>query len=236
VTEQLPWPDQPGPGYPPPQPPNDASRGGWPSELSRYQGSRGYAPTGYGPIGYGQMAGYKGARYGLPPAGPGALASQWRRWAARLLDGLIELPVVFIIMLPLIIDVAHQASNEAGTSTGTAQPTKGVLATEGLLFLGILLLLCGQVCWEALATRHWGRTPGKAILGIRPVRVQQGRANPGRMPAGTCWGRAAFYNLIGLVPCVGGIIALLNELWCLWDQDRQCLHDKAAHTLVINDL
>jgi uncharacterized RDD family membrane protein YckC len=26
---------------------------------------------------------------------------------------------------------------------------------------------------------------------------------------------------------------LLNELWLTWDPRRQCLHDKAAHTVVI---
>ena len=26
--------------------------------------------------------------------------------------------------------------------------------------------------------------------------------------------------------------ALLNDLWLLWDQQRQCLHDKAPHTAV----
>jgi uncharacterized RDD family membrane protein YckC len=145
---------------------------------------------------------------------------------------LIELPVIAVILVPIAIDLAKQASTSASTGSSTS---KLGTSAEALIWLATLALLAGQLCWEALATRHWGRTPGKAILRIRPVRLEGQRVNFGRMPAGTCWGRAAFFNLIGLVPCVGGVVALLNELWCLWDQDRQCLHDKAAHTVVIND-
>jgi hypothetical protein len=28
------------------------------------------------------------------------------------------------------------------------------------------------------------------------------------------------------------LFALLNDLWLLWDQPRQCLHDRALHTAV----
>ena len=31
-------------------------------------------------------------------------------------------------------------------------------------------------------------------------------------------------------------IGLLDPLWCLWDDKRQCLHDKAVDSIVINDL
>jgi uncharacterized RDD family membrane protein YckC len=32
---------------------------------------------------------------------------------------------------------------------------------------------------------------------------------------------------------VGGLFALINESWLLWDPRRQCLHDKAAGTVVV---
>jgi hypothetical protein len=28
---------------------------------------------------------------------------------------------------------------------------------------------------------------------------------------------------------------LLDVLWCLWDEERQCLHDKVASTVVVNE-
>lgn len=37
--------------------------------------------------------------------------------------------------------------------------------------------------------------------------------------------------MISIVPWLG----FLDPLWCLWDENRQCLHDKAADTIVVND-
>jgi hypothetical protein len=54
------------------------------------------------------------------------------------------------------------------------------------------------------------------------------RGNPG-------WFRAAVYALPQLVPCVGVLFWLFNVLYCTWDQPyRQCLHDKAARTVVVS--
>ncbi len=41
------------------------------------------------------------------------------------------------------------------------------------------------------------------------------------------------YALIPVVPLVGTLFALLNGLWLTWDRRRQCLHDKAARTIVV---
>jgi uncharacterized RDD family membrane protein YckC len=123
-------------------------------------------------------------------------------------------------------------------NTANANPQIiGVLLGMYVIMFGTgLLLVLLEVAWEALATHHWGRTPGKAIVGIRPVKViNDNHIDPSRMPMGTCWGRAACYLLIPCVPFVGGILSLLNELWCLWDGERQCLHDKIVHTVVIAD-
>jgi uncharacterized RDD family membrane protein YckC len=32
-----------------------------------------------------------------------------------------------------------------------------------------------------------------------------------------------------------GWIGLLDPLWCLWDDKRQCLHDKVADSIVVNE-
>jgi uncharacterized RDD family membrane protein YckC len=48
--------------------------------------------------------------------------------------------------------------------------------------------------------------------------------------------RAAVFALPGILSavCVGALFWLLNVLWCTWDQPyRQCLHDKAAKTVVV---
>ncbi|MBK7610864.1 MAG: RDD family protein [Actinomycetales bacterium] len=38
-----------------------------------------------------------------------------------------------------------------------------------------------------------------------------------------------------MVPIIGsitGLVSYLDEAWLLWDQRRQCLHDKIADTVV----
>jgi uncharacterized RDD family membrane protein YckC len=75
----------------------------------------------------------------------------------------------------------------------------------------------------------WGRTLGKRALGTRVVRA----SDRSKVSGGAAGGRAAVYALPSIVPFVGGLFTLLNELWLLWDRQRQCLHDKAAHTVVV---
>ncbi|MFK4273751.1 RDD family protein, partial [Streptomyces milbemycinicus] len=49
------------------------------------------------------------------------------------------------------------------------------------------------------------------------------------------WVRAAVYALPEIVPCCGFLFWLINVLWCTWDRPyRQCLHDKAAKTVVVS--
>jgi uncharacterized RDD family membrane protein YckC len=212
---------QPGPGYGAPRGP-----------YSPYQQLPSYPPypsTGYGAQGY--AANYKGSRLGLPQNGPGSLAGQWRRFAARLLDGLIVLPLVAIVFVPFVIHIVHVVqqypSGTLPSSVTASLQREALAATAGVIALEFL--------WEAVAMLVWGRTPGKAILHIRPLQVDQGRVIPGRLPRGRCWGRAGAYFGIAAVGSLCGLISLLDDVWCLWDGERQCLHDKLASTIVVND-
>ena len=45
------------------------------------------------------------------------------------------------------------------------------------------------------------------------------------------FGRAGLYAVASCLSWLG----LVDYLWCLWDEDSQCLHDKAAKTLVVRD-
>ncbi len=76
-----------------------------------------------------------------------------------------------------------------------------------------------------LMTYKWGRTLGKMALGIQVVRAADG----GAVTQGQAAGRSAFYSVLGgLCACIG----LIDVLWLLWDERRQCLHDKVAGTVV----
>ena len=78
-------------------------------------------------------------------------------------------------------------------------------------------------------------TIGKLVVGLR-VRL---RERPGPMPLGTVllrWVGQFGPGLLGIVPYVGGLsglYSLLDDLWPLWDDKRQALHDKVAKTNVV---
>jgi uncharacterized RDD family membrane protein YckC len=245
----------PGPTDPPAYPgPTDPPGGGpsgygppassWPADGAPFGygptpgfGAPGYAggpaPDGSG-YGYGYatpVPAYKGSRLGLPPSGPYSLASPGQRLGARLLDGLITLPVLLIPMGILLASFVGDIS--VTPAAGPNQPAQlhlppGLLVAAMLLFVVVLI---GPTIWEAVATSVWGRTPGKAIVGIRAVRIHDDvQISPAPLSTGASWGRAAAVAALNLVG-----ISLIDVLWCLWDQDRQCLHDKIVQTTVIVD-
>jgi uncharacterized RDD family membrane protein YckC len=95
--------------------------------------------------------------------------------------------------------------------------------------VGIVLIILWIVVW---AIGYWtyfegsesGQTIGKRAVGIR-VRDSSG----GRAGYGQAFARNLVARVIGLIPFVG----LIDVLWPLWDDDKQCLHDKAASTIVV---
>ena len=46
---------------------------------------------------------------------------------------------------------------------------------------------------------------------------------------------AAFVRALIFVvgPAIFGIFFIIDNIWLLWDHQRQCLHDKAASTVVV---
>ena len=177
------------------------------------------------------VPGWKGARYGRPASGSGSLANPGRRLGARLLDGLVLLPVSALIIVAIVVFVAPHVgpvfpAAKTASDAGTSSRTPGFVWLELAIFAGIFVLNLVQAVYETVAVARYGRTLGKAWLGIRIVRTDGSPLDWGRAA-----GRTGLYFVMGWI----GVVGLVNELWCLWDEDRQCLHDKAVGTLVVND-
>jgi uncharacterized RDD family membrane protein YckC len=172
---------------------------------------------------------WKGAVYGLPATGPGALANPGRRLGARALDALVLLPVLLVfcaIGISLVAPHAGPIFPRVPATTRARQPTPGFVWIY-LTVIGCLVLTgLTMVLYETVATAKWGRTLGKAWLHIRPVRLDGTVLGWARS-----FGRVALYWLSGWLSWIG----LLDPLWCLWDANQQCLHDKVVGTLVVND-
>jgi uncharacterized RDD family membrane protein YckC len=173
---------------------------------------------------------WKGAKLGRPAAGPGALANPGRRLAARVLDWLLLIPVfTLLVVVTLLIAAPHFGPifpSFTETKSGVSQPTPGFLWVYLTVFGCAVATGLFMVAYETVATVRYGRTFGKAWLHIRPARVDGSALGWGR-----AFGRVAIYWVIGILGWVG----LVDSLWCLWDDNHQCLHDKVADSIVIND-
>jgi uncharacterized RDD family membrane protein YckC len=93
-----------------------------------------------------------------------------------------------------------------------------------LAIAGIAVVLLGY--WTYFEGGEEGQTLGKRAVGIR-VRNEQGG------PAG--YGKAFARNLVARVIGLFPIVGLIDVLWPLWDERKQCLHDKAGATIVVRD-
>ncbi len=100
--------------------------------------------------------GWRGRRWGLPPEGPGAVATTGSRIAAFVLD------VVFSALIGGFVN---------GLLTDPTD-TERSLAGNGAFALQVLLL-----------TALTGQSLGKRVLGIRVVRLSQQDGPPGFLPA-----------------------------------------------------
>lgn len=186
-----------------------------------------YSPYSYGP------PPWPGGRLGLPPQGRGSVAGRGERFAAWLLDFLFCLPFIIAgIVLSSTIRGGSGATSQVctGTNYGVTQCSSSTFTAVWFVGVGIgdgVIFLC-WLLYETLLTWRIGRTWGKAILHIRPQRV----GNWDRpLTFGRSLGRAAAKVGLNLLP----VVSLLDPLWCLWDKDRQCLHDKMADTVVVRD-
>ncbi|MBB1256204.1 RDD family protein [Streptomyces sp. OF3] len=143
----------------------------------------------------------------MPP-----LASRGRRLVARIIDWLIVGIPLTLITAPFF-----------GTFNWDTDNTGGQWG-QGLLYVLVYLV------YEGLMLTSRGQTLGKMAMKIRV-----GMLENGAVPAGSPgWTRAAVYSLPNLVPCIGTLFWLVNVLYCTWDKPyQQCVHDKAAKTVVV---
>jgi len=142
------------------------------------------------------------------------LAGLGQRFLARVID------TVVLVVFDLLLGVAF-----AGPDTNSSDMSRGEQVLLGVLVFALYF------AYEGAMTAARGQTLGKIALGIRVARLADGSV-PGR--AG--WVRAAVYALPGVLVAavVGPLLWLLDSLWCSWDRPyRQCLHDKAARTVVV---
>jgi uncharacterized RDD family membrane protein YckC len=152
---------------------------------------------------------------------------------ARILDSVILLPVTALVIgVAVVVAAPHFGPIFPPRDYSSMSPASSSTRTPGFVWLELTIVVASLAAgflylfYDAFCTVRWGRTPGKAILHIRPLK-SDGRP----LTWGPALGREGLYRLSAVV----GVIGLLDVLWCLWDSERQCLHDKAVSTIVVHD-
>lgn len=143
------------------------------------------------------------------------MASRGKRLGGALLDG----SFMAIIMVPIMMYTGASQQSLRGESTSFLQHF-------GYVFLGWLIFLA--LHGYLLETR--GQTIGKLIVGTQIV------DRDGNIPK--------FMNLlilrylvmgwIGIIPIIGGLLAITNILF-IFRKDRRCIHDHLAQTWVVDN-
>jgi uncharacterized RDD family membrane protein YckC len=210
-----------------------------------HQGQPQYGQPQYGQPQYGQGFqqqgyGYPGQRAHTTPDGQ-PLSGWWRRVFARIIDSLI----VSVIGLPLtgyfywqyfkaVWDYMKGTMDAA--AAGTPEATFALPAEAYKWMIpAVLIGLAVSFVYEYIFLTRSGATLGKKALGIS-VRL---RDVPGPPPGSAVIKRFGLYtglSLLAAIPLVGTLfsfVALINDLWPLWDDKKQALHDKVAATNVV---
>ncbi|MFJ2189522.1 RDD family protein [Kitasatospora sp. NPDC087861] len=215
TPEGRPSDPNPSPAPPPTGGPSDAPPGGPGAYGGTYggptHGQSPYGQPGYGQNPYGQPPpGYGPAGHGAPGAGPvpgmPPIGSWPRRIVARLIDYVLIQAVGVIVVAPFA---------NLGDRSGSA----------GAFWLGCAIYLL----YEALMLSRDGQTLGKKAMHIRVAMLIDGN----KPTQAAAWTRAAVY-ILPAVLCCAALWWIIDGLFGVFDKPyRQCIHDKAAKTVVV---
>lgn len=147
------------------------------------------------------------------------LADRGTRLGAKLLDGLIMGGGFAVIGILAAIFVPAFLSRRGGG------PPVAFLAVFAVLGGGLLLAL---MIWNILWLSRYGQTIAKRILKIRIIRSDGEPVGMGRL-LGL---RIILMWVLESIPLLGPLFSLVNVCFIFRD-DRRCIHDLIADTIVV---
>jgi uncharacterized RDD family membrane protein YckC len=164
--------------------------------------------------------------FGAPSTAGWQLAGWWRRVGAYLLDG-----VVIAVIAGILFGV-FAAFAGAGFMVGDT--TGYIAAVLAVIGFGLCVIVAALLYAPLMMARTNGKTLGRMAMGIRVV-----RANGQPMTLGYATVREVLVKwlLIGVLAgsITFGLVALVDYLWPLWDEENRALHDMVVNSRVILD-
>jgi uncharacterized RDD family membrane protein YckC len=162
--------------------------------------------------------------YAAPRSAPSALdtSASVAELAPRSSRFLAVLTDLLVLVLPTMASaLIAPAMVELGGDVGAVLSIVSSVLL-GLLFIGLLVT---NLVW----LHRYGQTIGKRLLKVRIVRTDGSRISLARV----VFLRGLPLGLVGAIPVLGQIVAVLNPLM-IFRSDRRCLHDLIADSKVVN--
>lgn len=174
------------------------------------------------------------ARPSQPRPGDPVLASRGQRLMAVMVDWMTMMPSFTLISRAADLPAFYEKNSQlSATSLADAQYehiVKTVEAHPERFYLPVALF-AGLGILNMLMLAMRGQTLGKWLVGVRIVRFQTG-ANPGFISAVVL--RHFIMAALGSIQYVG-LGLLVFDIGCIFREDRRCLHDLIADTMVVVD-
>lgn len=151
-------------------------------------------------------------------------------WPIRLVAYLIDdiLPTIGGVLMVIGFFLGLISLFEDGDFGGEVS-TALIIAGVIFLVLGAGILIAYLVWWLIVLGR--AQTPGKQIVGIRAVNYAGEPLGWGMMFVREFLVKGLLFGILyGLTL---GIMFFVDNLWPLWDENNQTLHDKVASTYVV---
>ncbi len=152
-------------------------------------------------------------------------------WPIRLVAYLIDdiLPTIGGVLMVIGFFLGLISLFEDGDVGGEVS-TALIIAGVFFLVLGAGILIAYLVWWLIVLGR--AQTPGKQIVGIRAVNYAGEPLGWGMMFVREFLVKGLLFGILyGLTL---GIMFFVDNLWPLWDENNQTLHDKVVSTYIVH--
>jgi uncharacterized RDD family membrane protein YckC len=165
-------------------------------------------------------------------ATPGILAERGTRLLAASIDELILLALVLPMIIgavPAMTALVGGVGTTAGADLGsidTSEVLRAMIAGPGAMISVVALIAWSVITGWLVATN--GQSIGKRLVGIKVVRTDGSRASFARI----FLLRNVVNGLPNLLPYAGWLYQLIDPL-LIYQNSRQCLHDRIADTIVV---
>lgn len=150
-----------------------------------------------------------------PVSGQLQLATPSERFGGAFIDGLINA----VVIVPLMYLTGFMGTDASGHPAKTDFLHTAMFAAIGFAFFA-------AIQWKFL--KATGQTIGKKVAKTRIVTMEGKKPEIGDLLGK----RYLFMNFLGVIPVVGGVLALVNALF-VFRKDRRCIHDQVAGTQVV---